>query len=1060
MDKFEKNEMAIHLDVGHESIGWSVSRYCPGSEEFLRFIGTGVVLFPADDCLANHRRAFRRQRRHIRATRQRIARMKALLLSKGVLTPTQLESNQFAAPWKLAASVLSGGHTLNWQELWYVLRWYAHNRGYDGNVLSSLKSGRMVNQEDIEKNAAARALMKKYGTGSMAETMCKYLDVDPCGDALSSMKRFKELGVSFDRSVVVNEVQRILKRHIGKLRCLDEDMVHILLADPVTELGILRMVHDLPFSVPARYVGGLLFGQLSPRFDNRIIGTCPVSGAKLPIKTANEFLLYRWAMMLSNTRVGTDSRRLSVDEINHINCEVRRTGGFSKSTFRKLVVETTGEVFNNIDALMTAPDADKSLVRFPGLYELTRRGIDTVLDREVLWQIANRLYKGKGMKLRSIREFVPDEKIPIFDELFKPAKQRGKKRIRTFDEILDEEIRAELPTGRAPYSRDVLTKAAQSVFAGKDPREKGGILYRDATIADILPENKIDSETNNHLVRHRIKILLRLLKDIVHDYAENNRARIAEVTIETARDLKDLSGQTHKEIESEMRRKTQQHQDVAQKLAEHLHCSISRLSAGLIRKARIAEDMNYTCPYTGARYDIQDVVSKNVDLDHILPRSQRETDSLDSLVLTFTEVNRMKGNRTGLEFVREFGGQRVCGRENLQVHFEQKYRQEVEAIKATGYIDDRRRVLRRKEKLLQLKADEVGMTEGMLTRTSYITTLASKAILGYFDGCGRRVRVVAVPGRVTAAFRKQWNLLGILSTIDPRNLDQNGNVRLKSEIRDITHMHHAVDAITLGLAATLLPSNGTFWAMVCKRRVSREEAEALKGLHCFRITAEGEPRLAPLPKFIEGSIRTALSEQRVIVHVPQRKNGLKVEQLTWGVERIDGDTVCLRQRQRDAKTGKITVKPKQISMSQSFGLNPSGSDGKLKQINGVLLHSENFGVALTNPPRVLRFHKVWGTLASIGGGKIPEVIRKGNLISVKDGNFKGVWCVASVKDNRGGIALDLRRPFAVKTLNKVDFAKINVRLSTLMINGLEVLKPRYTGVALCPITSSTYQQKV
>ncbi len=1054
MDKIGKNEIAIHLDVGHESIGWSVSRFSSDSEEFLRFLGTGVVLFPADDCLANHRRAFRRQRRHIRATRQRIARMKALLLSRGVLTAAQLDSNQFSAPWKLAASVLVGERTLNWQELWYVLRWYAHNRGYDGNVLSSLKSGRMITQEDIEKNAAARELMKKYGTGSMAETMCKYLDVDPCGDALSSMKRFKELGVSFDRSVVVGEVQRILNQHIGMLNGLDEDMIHILLADPVAEPGVLRMVRDLPFSVPARYVGGLLFGQLAPRFDNRIIGTCPVAGTKLPIKAANEFLLYRWAMMLSNTRVGTDSRRLSVDEIDYINCEVRTTGGFSKSTFRKLVVETTGEEVNNIDALMTAPDADKSLVRFPGLYELTRRGIDAVLDREVLWQIANRLYRGKGIKLRSIRELVPDEKKPVFDELFRPEKLRGKKRTRTVDEILDEEIRAELPAGRAPYSRGVLTKAAQSVFAGKDPREKGGILYRDATIADILPENKIDAETNNHLVRHRIKILLRLLKDIVHDYAENNRARIAQVTIETARDLKDLSGQTHKEIESEMRRKTQQHQDVARKLADHLHCSISSLSAGLIRKARIAEDMNYTCPYTGAKYDLQDVVSKNVDLDHILPRSQRETDSLDSLVLTFTEVNRMKGNRTGLEFVREFGGQRVSGRENLQVHFEQKYRQEVEAIKATGYIDDRRRVLRRKEKLLQLKADEAGMTEGMLTRTSYITSLASKAILGYFEGCGRRVRVVSVPGRVTAEFRKQWKLLGILATIDPRVLDENGNVRLKSEIRDITHMHHAVDAITLGLAATLLPANGTFWAMVCKRRVSREEAEALKGLRCFRITAEGEPRLAPLPKFMEDSIRAVLSEQRVIVHVPKRKNGLKVEQLTWGVEKIEGETVCVRQRERNAKTGKITVKSKQVSRSKAFGLSPSGGDGKLRRINGVLLHEMNFGVALTNPPKVLRFHKVWGTLASIGGGRIPEVVRKGNLISIKTGTYKGVWCVESVKDKRRGIIFALRHPYIGKTPKKLD-----ALLSTLMSNGLEVLKPRYTGVALCPITSSTYQQK-
>ena len=51
--KIEKSELGIHLDVGHDSIGWCVTRTFPGNERFLAIPGTGVVLFPADDCLAN-----------------------------------------------------------------------------------------------------------------------------------------------------------------------------------------------------------------------------------------------------------------------------------------------------------------------------------------------------------------------------------------------------------------------------------------------------------------------------------------------------------------------------------------------------------------------------------------------------------------------------------------------------------------------------------------------------------------------------------------------------------------------------------------------------------------------------------------------------------------------------------------------------------------------------------------------------------------------------------------------------------------------------------------------
>ena len=70
------------FDVGHSSLGWAVL----DSKDQPEVLACGSVLFPADDCLASHRRAFRRMRRHIRSTRQRIRRLRELLASLGVLT--------------------------------------------------------------------------------------------------------------------------------------------------------------------------------------------------------------------------------------------------------------------------------------------------------------------------------------------------------------------------------------------------------------------------------------------------------------------------------------------------------------------------------------------------------------------------------------------------------------------------------------------------------------------------------------------------------------------------------------------------------------------------------------------------------------------------------------------------------------------------------------------------------------------------------------------------------------------------------------------------------------
>ncbi len=116
-------------------------------------------------------------------------------------------------------------------------------------------------------------------------------------------------------------------------------------------------------TIPGRYQGGLLFGQLKPRFDNRIIADCPITFAegyervlsetgdateartqarrfaKVPTCPSLDFLGFRWAMTLANIRIGFDGetyrdtdgketnvRRLNAEEIRRIDARVRQLG--------------------------------------------------------------------------------------------------------------------------------------------------------------------------------------------------------------------------------------------------------------------------------------------------------------------------------------------------------------------------------------------------------------------------------------------------------------------------------------------------------------------------------------------------------------------------------------------------------------------------------------------------------------------------------------------------------------------------------------------------------------
>jgi CRISPR-associated endonuclease Csn1 len=306
---------------------------------------------------------------------------------------------------------------------------------------------------------------------------------------------------------------------------------------------------------------------------------------------------------------------------------------------------------------------------------------------------------------------------------------------------------------------------------------------------------------------------------------------------------------------------------------------------------------------------------------------------------------------------------------------------------------------------------------------------------------------------VTGTVRKAWNLEGCLSAANAEVLDKEGKVKKKKEIRDITHLHHALDACVLGIAADRFPNQKlgalSLWELLLKRKYNQEERAILQRQGLFQFDTRGQGFLTQLPSELLEQIRVRLAEKRVVQHIPSRLEGLRVEQNTWRVLAVkDGEAnLCQRMRQPD---GTRPVKIAEERAGKLLGIKPANASGKLAKLKGALVIPDNFGVALDPQPTVIPFHKVWTRLRELktaNGGKMPRIVRNGQIILVNEGNFKGVWRVFSAKNNASGIALDIGVPDVVRLKNKVEGHKINVLLSSLLKAGLAPLHPSLVGLS-------------
>lgn len=616
-------DLHFAFDVGHSSIGWAVLRQPPDAKTpEPEILGTGVVTFGADDCLAGKRRKNRQQRRHVRPTRQRIGRIEQLLAHLGVMSAEELTSRHDQGggdsfSWLKATEFLTAARTgkplpkIGWPELWEILRWYAHNRGYFAPPWADRGDDASADEDDVpdtEKVANSLSTMKEWGTQTMAETITSYTrwyEAEAAkwqqGERTDKPRHFKGLNAAFEReSVVWPEVHAILTALKGRLPRLDDALIRTLMGnepDPMRDPEPWKTVPCPGLMLPKRYMGGLLFGQMIPRFDNRIIGVCPIHFAnrqaeliaagmsaedakheaakqsKLPSKATPEFLRYRWGMQLANvfgvTNTQKETQPLTAEQRWQLTEQAAANGAMSKGDFKKAIRELTGWSRDNLDALLLHPDAEKALVLDPVQNEIRKSELADALawlpDR-FRKRLAGKLARGKSTTLAEVRGWLAGEDSVAFDakvnETLDAANTRkGKKQsTSTREELLKEKLTAQFPSGRAPYARPVLRQAYEEVIKGWDPRaektgqQPRGCLCQTDELKEAQLQRRLEEQTNNHLIRHRLLILERLQRDLIAapEFANGDKSRIAGITIEVASDLRDLSGKTRKEQEQDL----------------------------------------------------------------------------------------------------------------------------------------------------------------------------------------------------------------------------------------------------------------------------------------------------------------------------------------------------------------------------------------------------------------------------------------------------------------------------------------------------------------------------
>jgi CRISPR-associated endonuclease Csn1 len=364
----------------------------------------------------------------------------------------------------------------------------------------------------------------------------------------------------------------------------------------------------------------------------------------------------------------------------------------------------------------------------------------------------------------------------------------------------------------------------------------------------------------NPIVEQVINETLQVIKDIWIHYGNGEEKFFDEIHVELGRDMKNpaekrkrLTNQntenqntnlrirailkemmSDSSIEGDVRDYSPSQQDLLKIYEEGVLTAYEKLPDDIdkisrkaeptqseIHKYRLWMEQKYVSPYTGQAISLSKLFTTAYEIEHVLPQSRYFDDSLSNKVICEAEVNSVKDNQTGYEFIEKYGGQIVhcAGGKQVKIKSKEDYESHIQ-----------RNFKGRKKDILLMPDIPESFTNRQMNDSRYISKVVMKLMSNFVreesEEEATSKHIVPITGKVTTRLKRDWGLNDVWNDlIAPRFQRMNemtgtndfgywnekgGNKFFRNDVphelkkdfdpKRIDHRHHALDALVVALA--------------------------------------------------------------------------------------------------------------------------------------------------------------------------------------------------------------------------------------------------------------------
>ncbi|MFJ1429574.1 type II CRISPR RNA-guided endonuclease Cas9 [Capnocytophaga canimorsus] len=380
---------------------------------------------------------------------------------------------------------------------------------------------------------------------------------------------------------------------------------------------------------------------------------------------------------------------------------------------------------------------------------------------------------------------------------------------------------------------------------------------------EVLKKNSLRQPVVEKILNQMINLVNALLKKY---RTENPSFKFDEIRIELARELK-KNAEERANMTANINKAKTEHEKIIKILKNEF--GLPNPTRNDIIRYRLYEELKangYKDLYTNIKIPQEKLFTKEIDIEHIIPKSRVFDDSFSNKTLSFRKTNLDKGERTAFDYMEsKFGADKL---EEYVARVEDLYKNNI--ISKAKY-----------QKLLK-KESEIGdgFVERDLRETQYIAKKAKEILLQITPN------VLSTSGGITDRLREDWDLINVMKELNlPKyralGLTQMEDRKYGQQVEVITdwtkrndHRHHAMDALTVAFTK----HNHIQYLNYLNARKNEKHKEhsnimGIQQLETIKVTDKNgnEKRVfkAPMPNFRQ--VTKAFLENILISHKAKNK---------------------------------------------------------------------------------------------------------------------------------------------------------------------------------------------